>query len=97
MESWSSLLTSIGFLVFFIGIVLILLGILLAIIRGRSRAEREDRSDSEARNPKVRGAGVVVIGPIPIIFGTDRKALLIAVVAALILMVLYLFVFLLKS
>ena len=30
--------------------------------------------------------GVIVIGPIPLIFGTDRTALLIAVVGAVILM-----------
>jgi uncharacterized protein (TIGR00304 family) len=31
--------------------------------------------------------GVIMIGPIPLIFGTDRTALLIAVVGAVILMV----------
>jgi uncharacterized protein (TIGR00304 family) len=30
--------------------------------------------------------GVVVIGPIPIVFGTDRTAVLIAVIAAIVLM-----------
>lgn len=96
MESWASLLTSIGFLVFFIGIVLIFVGILLTIIKGRSKAEEKAESESEGKNGNVRGAGVVAIGPIPIIFGTDRKALLIAIVAASIFIILYLLV-LLKS
>jgi uncharacterized protein (TIGR00304 family) len=96
MESWISLLTSVGFLVFFVGIALILLGILLTIIKGRPREEEKDENETESKRGKVRGGGVVLIGPIPIIFGTDRKTLLIAVVASLILMLIYL-AFLLNS
>jgi uncharacterized protein (TIGR00304 family) len=94
MESWASAITSIGFLIFFIGIVLILMGILLNIVKRGSRAKRGDEDEDEKR--RVRGGGVVIIGPIPIVFGTDRKALLLAVAVALAFMVLYL-VFLLAS
>jgi uncharacterized protein (TIGR00304 family) len=96
MESWASAVTSIGFLIFFIGIVLILIGILLNIVERGSRAKRSDESEKQDENKGVRGGGVIVIGPIPIVFGTDRKALLLAVAVALAFMVLYL-VFLLAS
>jgi uncharacterized protein (TIGR00304 family) len=37
--------------------------------------------------PKVRGGGVVLIGPIPIIFGSDKKSAIILSVLAIIIMV----------
>ncbi len=96
MESWIPLLASIGLLVLFVGIVLVVLGILLTISRRRSSEKRKGESEPGDKRGKVRGGGVVLIGPIPIIFGTDRKALLIAVAASLVFMVLYL-VLLLRS
>jgi uncharacterized protein (TIGR00304 family) len=96
MELSASALTSMGFLVFFIGIVLILIGILLNVVKRRSREKRGDENDKKDENRRVRGGGVVVIGPIPIIFGTDRKALLLTLAVALAFMVLYL-AFLLAS
>jgi uncharacterized protein (TIGR00304 family) len=37
--------------------------------------------------PKVRGGGVVLIGPIPIIFGSDKKSAIILSILAIIIMV----------
>jgi uncharacterized protein (TIGR00304 family) len=39
---------------------------------------------------EVRGGGVVMIGPVPIIFGSDAKWASVAIVLAIILMVVYL-------
>jgi uncharacterized protein (TIGR00304 family) len=68
------------------GIALILVGILIIIIAiillaTRSAAKGENKS-------KVSAGGVVMIGPIPIIFGTDRKALKTVVWLALALTIL---------
>ncbi|MGE5556674.1 MAG: TIGR00304 family membrane protein [Methanocella sp.] len=52
-----------------VGIALVLIGVALivaVIIRTSTR-----RSTGEG---SVRGAGVIMIGPIPIIFGTDKKS-----------------------
>ena len=52
-----------------IGIVLVMVGVVVivaAIIRASTGS-----SKGESR---VRGAGVIMIGPIPIIFGTDKKS-----------------------
>ena len=52
-----------------IGIALVIVGVVVivaAIIRASTGS-----SKGESR---VRGAGVIMIGPIPIIFGTDKKS-----------------------
>ncbi|MFA5572695.1 MAG: DUF131 domain-containing protein [Crenarchaeota archaeon] len=74
-----------------IGIALVVIGIAvitIAIIRTSTNEKSEEGH--------VRGAGVIMIGPIPIIFGTDKKsvktilALAIALsIVVLIILVLY--------
>ena len=52
-----------------VGIALVIVGIIVivaAIIRASHGRQQ--------RRGKVRGAGVIMIGPIPIIFGTDKKS-----------------------
>jgi len=68
---------------------LIVIGIVLAAIKRNSRERQREREEKKQNGKKVRGSGVVVVGPIPIVFGTDRGALLIALGAAIVLMILY--------
>jgi uncharacterized protein (TIGR00304 family) len=96
MESWLSLLTSLGLLALFLGIALIVLGMLLTMAKNRTEEKTEKESQPEDKRSKVRGGGVVLIGPIPIIFGSDRKTLLIAIIASLIFTIIYL-AFLMRS
>ncbi len=66
------------------GIMAVLLGMLLIFIGTALQAL--------SRTEGVRAGGVIMIGPIPIIFGTDKTFLLVAIVLAIVLMVLaYLF------
>lgn len=58
----------------FAGVVVIMIAIVLS-------AGRDGRSE-------VKGAGVVMIGPVPIIFGSDGKWVSIAIALAIILLVL---------
>ena len=51
-----------------IGIALVVVGIIIAV------AAIILASLGSAKKGKVRGAGVIMIGPIPIIFGTDKKS-----------------------
>jgi uncharacterized protein (TIGR00304 family) len=56
-------LYSAGFILVFAGIIIVVVAailILLANIKGRG---------------KVRGGGAIIIGPVPIVFGTDKKSL----------------------
>jgi uncharacterized protein (TIGR00304 family) len=46
-----------------VGVAIIVIAIILASTRGGIKGKG-----------KVRGAGVIMIGPIPIVFGTDKKS-----------------------
>jgi len=72
-------LATVGVLVILVGFLLILVA---TLVSGRSGRERGEESRSE-----VRGGGVVMIGPIPIIFGTDAKWASFAIALAIILVV----------
>lgn len=71
-----------GFLIIFIGIVLIIVG---SILQASRVANDEDSA--------VKTGGVVLIGPIPIIFGSDKRMAITGVLLALILMLVYYILF----
>lgn len=80
----SAVFYSLGFLLILTGIIVIVAAIILA-------------SKSSAKKGRVRGAGIIMIGPIPIIFGTDKKsvktfltmALALAIIALIIMILNY--------
>jgi uncharacterized protein (TIGR00304 family) len=51
-----------GMALIFVGMLIIVLAVLLLSVLG-------------AKKGKIRGGGAVIIGPVPIIFGTDKKSL----------------------
>jgi uncharacterized protein (TIGR00304 family) len=62
-----------------IGIIIIVVVVILASTEG-------------AKKGKVRGAGVIMIGPIPVIFGTDKKSVKNILVLALALTIMVLII-----
>jgi uncharacterized protein (TIGR00304 family) len=52
-----------------LGIVLVLVGVMIIIVAVVLL------SISGAKKGKIKGGGAIIIGPIPIIFGTDKKSL----------------------
>ena len=72
MES-TNLFTYIGLALIFAGIAVIIVAFILLMFRGVGKAE------------KVRGGGVIFVGPFPIIFGTDKEFLKILVLLAIVL------------
>ncbi len=64
------------------GIALILVGFILAFLALIAVAIRGAKGRGE-----VSGGGVVLIGPIPIIFGTDKDSVKILVILAIVLTV----------
>ncbi len=72
-------LLTIGALLIFLGFVIAVSAILLTILR-QPKGRRE-----------IKGGGVIFIGPIPIIFGTDKKMIGIALVSALIILLIAVF------
>ncbi|NMC58214.1 MAG: DUF131 domain-containing protein [Candidatus Methanofastidiosa archaeon] len=69
-------LVLLGFLIVFIGIILIFVGTIFSSFRGNSEGNLET-------------GGVILIGPIPIMFGNSRPLILFSIVGAIILMTMY--------
>ncbi len=69
-----------------IGIVLIILGFFL-ITFGMMRSAKES-AGKEVTQEKIRGGGVILIGPVPIVFGTDKRYALLLMILAIVLMLL---------
>ncbi len=70
---------TIGITLVGVGVIVIVAAIILASIGG-------------AKKGKVHGAGVIIIGPIPIIFGTDKKSVKSVLVLALLLTIMVLII-----
>jgi len=66
----------------FIGIGIILVGFLVVFLATASPGKPSEEGE---RRTEVRGGGVIMIGPIPIIFGSDAKWASIATVLAIVL------------
>ena len=58
----SAALYALGIALVFVGVLIIVIAVILLFISG-------------AKKGKVKGGGAIIIGPIPIIFGTDKKSL----------------------
>ena len=70
----AAMLVITGIIVIFIGIILILIGTAL---------------QSTSQNEEVHTGGVILIGPIPIIFGNDKSLIVGAMIFAVIIIVLW--------
>ena len=58
----SAMLYTLGFMLIFVGVVIFLLAtVLINLKRGGTR--------------KAKSAGIIIVGPIPIIFGSDKKSI----------------------
>ncbi|MDO9044679.1 MAG: TIGR00304 family protein [Methanobacteriaceae archaeon] len=80
-----STLVNIGFFVVVTGILLIFLG---SMIQSTSSENTKESSNSE-----IKTGGVILIGPIPIIFGNDKNMLVTSVILGVILMLVAYFLF----
>ena len=58
----SATLYALGIALIFVGVLVIVIAVVLLSVSG-------------AEKGKVHGGGAIIIGPVPIIFGTDKKSL----------------------
>jgi len=75
-----------------LGFLLIVFGFVLALIAMVILIVRTPRGQSSGR-----GAGLLLIGPIPIVFGTDKQSVKVVMILAIIIIVLALVVMVLPS
>ncbi len=77
-----------------IGIALILIG-LIALLwpEGHTGTDQKDQPEESGKRAKVQGGAIIMIGPIPIVVGTDYRIALIMMLIALALMIIWIFVF----
>jgi uncharacterized protein (TIGR00304 family) len=69
-----------------LGIVLIMLGMFLLVFWMITRSIRESAGNNTRENANV--SGVIMIGPVPIVFGSDKRSAMMAIVLAIVLMIL---------
>jgi uncharacterized protein (TIGR00304 family) len=69
-----------------LGIVLVVVGIFVILLASVSASR--PREGDEREKVEVKGGGVIMIGPIPIIFGSSPKWAVLAMVLAIVLIVL---------
>ncbi len=83
MPDWTLLIAA-GMVLTILGFFLVAFGIMRS---ARESAGLEGR-DQEPREMKVKGGGVILIGPVPIVFGTDKRYALLLTILAIVLMLL---------
>jgi uncharacterized protein (TIGR00304 family) len=96
-------------LLLLLGLVLIFLGFIILMQQSehvkddywtdKTEKDQATQIDNEAtsqfgKKTKIKGGGVVMIGPIPIVFGSDPRTALLLMAIALALMLIWLFAFL---
>ena len=70
----SAALYALGIALVFVGVLIIIVAVILLSVSG-------------AKKGKVKGGGAIIIGPVPIIFGTDEKSLKTVLLLSLVLTV----------
>lgn len=73
-----------------LGILLMLLFFLIGRRNDKMEEKRIPAQDLEGSKTTLEGGGVIFIGPIPIIFGSDKRFAIIAILLAIVLMLLVL-------
>jgi len=80
---------TLGFILVLAGVLLLIIGMLSMAYHAiyKSGAGEGEGAGEGHEGTAVRGGGVIMIGPIPIIFGTDVGALKVVMILALLLMI----------
>ena len=70
-----------------IGVAMVMLALFLSFRRTDSGRGRDGDEEEDKRKTEVKGGGVILIGPIPIVFGSDARWAAVAIVLAIALIV----------
>lgn len=69
-------LIALGMLLIFLGFVVVMVGVVHSFYQAKENTE----------GSSIRGGGIILIGPIPIVFGTDRTMILLSIAGAVLLL-----------
>ena len=81
-------LWNVGFAFVVVGFVIVGVAMFWVFLSGGQTQKQEGREEDGER--RVRGGGVIIIGPVPIVFGTDKQSVKVLLVLAIVLVVLLL-------
>lgn len=82
-----------GFIFIFIAILLFMFGFVSSATTSSLHVDREDEHVYPKKKTSVKSGGVILIGPIPIVFGSNWKIAVILMVVAILLIITTLFAF----
>ncbi|BFH72638.1 DUF131 domain-containing protein [Sulfurisphaera javensis] len=82
----NELLFAIGLTVVFLGLLLIMGGLLLELNKKKQNEKEENKQNEE----RTEYGGVIFIGPIPIVFGSSKKIARVMLIIGVIIFVLFL-------
>ncbi len=85
MIDWTFLVT-IGSFMILLGFLMVVFGMARQVLENAAHVEKILCQDS--KDGTVKGAGVILIGPVPIVFGTDKKYAALLMILAIVLMLL---------
>ncbi len=89
----SSPLAIIPFMLIFFGMILLFISIPEELNKKYRETNEQDQDyDSEKTHKESHMGGFLMIGPIPIIFGNDKRLIYISILAAIILIAIYLLI-----
>ncbi len=81
MPDWTFLIVAGSFLIF-LGFLLVAYGMM-----GKDSEESDEEVHAgTGKETRVKGGGVILIGPIPLVFGTDKRYALLMMILAIVLM-----------
>jgi uncharacterized protein (TIGR00304 family) len=81
MPDWTFLITAGSFLII-LGFLLVAFGMM------KKEGPDEERHAGTGKETRVKGGGVIFIGPVPVVFGTDKRYALLMMILAIVLMLL---------
>ena len=87
----SSIYAFLGVICFFMAIILFMFGFTSSLKSEELDYEYDERPPE--KKTSIKGGGVILIGPIPIVFGSNRKTALVMMIVAIILILVVFFVF----
>ena len=88
----SGLFATIGFLCVFLAVIVYIIGLMRSITPDE-RVSNDVFNDQSSKKPSIRTGGVILIGPVPIVFGSNWKIIMVMLIVAVFFLLLFFYFF----